>query len=400
MNKMTRVEEKKRKVIDPETEDEIPTLGTAWESMKDDGPLLFKSMDEYLDDVIKNKGDVTEMLVAQYFRAAELENKFFVPTEFQAFNIERNSKGEVTCIVDSQNNALGNKGLARVMAYDAMRSRGIAKVVMNATNDGSVEALTIPEAVQIVKEHTAKDAKNFQNEVRAVYTRRYRVIVFATTANIIDTLKLGFVTMSEIGNVLKTLNSVESREDCSDLNVGELDSVDSINKVISALTAKQTRKSFLQALLVAKIEKLSTEDRLEVFSNDATYNLANLLKLRLPHKGPCYTKLGNKKLTTVDLETLGDDVDVLMSNNIMSMREFKELAGNTSKYPVYVNDDNLGGKKGSKWAKMSVKSTMRVKDVATMLTAISAANNLDRKPSSANTVVDTKAKNVTFLELE
>jgi hypothetical protein len=81
-----------------------------------------------------------------------------------------------------------------------------------------------------------------------------------------------------------------------------------------------------------------------------------------------------------------------LSTNIISQKEYKEIAGNISDFKVFKDSDNLGGRKGNKFVKMQVKFTASVKNVSSFLEAVAAVNtsgggagNAVGAPTSDNT---------------
>jgi hypothetical protein len=369
---------KKRKA-DEEAEGKIDpdTLGGAWESMKENGPLLFKSMNEYLAWLDEEQEDATEIMAAAYFKAAEMENKFIVPMEFRDFTAGRNKKGEITQITDLENNTIVAKQLDKVLVYSALREKGFKTIIMTTNEGSNTEVLAIPSGVQIEEAADVRGQKDFHKNVRMLYTYKAGTTVYASPENIMGILKLSYVSLSEVSNLMKALNALEAKEDLSKFDAELLVDVKVIQQVLSDHEAKQSRKHFFQTLLAAKIREMDSEQRLNFFKSNPSYTLANNLEFRLPHGGPCYTKLGNKPLAKVPLGSLGPGANVLMSTNILSQKDYKEIVGDVQNYQVFVDTNELGGRKGNKFASMSVKFTEEAQTVLAILHAISTANSSD-----------------------
>lgn len=365
---------KKRKTGDVDGDEmDSMALPEAWALMKQDGPKLFNGKEEYLEWLDETGEDVLEIVGASYYKSADMENKFAVPHEFLGFTIARGKQGEITQISDGQNNAISGQQLKKALVYSVFKEKGFRAVILGQVDDTAIEALAIPNGIQIEDASAAGEADS-QKEVKIMYTYKARTTLYAPSKVVKGMLELDFVTLSEVGNLSKALNALARKEDLSDFNLSNLGDVRNIQRALADSEAKQSRKNLLQTLLASKISTMNFTDRLAHFKTNPSYTLANNLSFRLPHSGPCYTSLGNKFIAKVPLGSVGPDDSILMSTNVMSQKDYKELLGDTAQYQVYVNTEDLGGRKGSKWAKMNVKILEDGEDVKKMLSAISDAN--------------------------
>jgi hypothetical protein len=367
--------------------------------MKQTKPRLFTSLGAYIEWMGDEDRDITEIMAAVYFKSASMENKFVVPHEFSAFKAVRDRKGVITHITDSKGNDLSGHNLSSVLIFSAMREKGMASIIMVKSNDSTIEVLAIPSGVQIDTTPLGKGVKDFHDNARTLYTHKAGTAVYATPDLIEAILLLDYVDISEVTNLLKALNALAAKEDLTNFAAEVFDDFNNILVSLQDQEAKQSRKHFLQTLMAASISKMSMQQRIGHFSGNPSYTLANNLELRLPHGGPCYTKLGNKPATKVALSTLGPDDNVLMSTNIMSQKDYKSIMGNVADYLVYVDSDNLGGRKGQKFASMSVKFVESAPNVTTYLSAIATANGEGKSGSNVQ-VPDPVDPNAKAVELD
>lgn len=363
---------KKRRLAADGEEIEL-TVKSAFDLMKSDGPTLFMELSEYVKAQSGATEDVIEIMAASYFKSAEMENKYVVPPEFRAFKADRNRHGEIERITDGQNNTITGKQLSGVLAYSALKEKGF-KTLIKGKASGSVEMLAIPNGMQIDAATNLKTKKDFHKNVRMLYTHKSSTTVYVDPALIVGILELDYVTPGDISCLMKAINALAAKEDLGDFDFGKLGNVNDIRDAIDADQAKQTRKHFFEALFAAKIAAMDTSERLDLFAKNPSYTVANNIGLRLPHGGPCFVRTGNKLIAPVPLESLGDDDSVLLSTNVMSLKDYNETAGNVGQYLVYKNTMDLGGRKGIKWVPMSVKFAEPVKNVRRYMEAISASN--------------------------
>jgi hypothetical protein len=390
---------KKRKTDDDAGEKEEPTITSAWESMKKDGPTIYKSMTDYLKGLGEDKESVLEIMGAVYYKSADMENKFVVPAEFRIFTTVRDKAGGITQISDSKNNGLTGYNLKKVLVYSALKSKGIKKVIFDKTNDDTIEVLAIPSGMQIEEASNSKGKKDFHDRVITLYTYKTSTTVYAPSDKLYDLVSINYVTLSEVSNLTKALNSLAQREDISELKVDELDDFQHILDGLDAHEAKSSRKHFFQTLLAAKVANVDMSEKIDQFEKNTSYTLANNLALRLPHGGPCYTKLGNKPETTVSLASLKATDSVLLATTILSQKEYKDIGGDVAEWQVYVDSDNLGGRKNGKFANMSVKFRESAENVRRILKAISTVNSSD-KGESGDKPSGKQASKVTSIELD
>jgi len=400
MNKMSTAPKRARTDGADESKTEVVTIAKAWDSLKASGPLYFKTLEEYLEDLEKTEGDITEIMGASFFKSAGLENRFVVPAEFKDFTVTRGDGGRITSLTDSNKDGIRGGALVKVLAYDSMKDKGMSKVIMTERGEGELEVLAIPKAVFVEDAPDLQSQKEYFKEARWLYTRKARVAIYTPRQHIVALLKLSYVTLSVITTATKTLNSVASKEDFSDFDAEKLADFDGIQSLLASQDVKQSKKNLFQTLLAAKISKLEIAERVKVFSGNATYRMAEQLTFRLPHGGPCYTKLQTRKLTPVSLSTLEPDASILMSTNVMSHKDYKDVKGDVAEYPVFVDAENLGGKKSNKWAVMSVKHTMNAQHVRDVLAAISASNGPVKSKSSSETPGDKDDSDTKFISLD
>jgi hypothetical protein len=341
-------------------------------------------MDEFLTWMVEENKDITEIMGAAFFKAAEMENKFVVPTEFTAFSTIRSKTGEITHIHDDKNHAIAGSDLREVLVYSAMRDKGFKAIILGPSDAEALEVLAIPKGIMIEGASDVKGKKDFHNNVRMLYTHKASTTVYASPENIMGILKLDYVTLPEVNNLTKALNALAAKEDLSAFDADALINIADLHTALTDQEAKASRKHFYQTLYAAKIRKTGIEDRLELFKASPSYTLANNLEFRLPHSGPCYSKLGNKPIIAVPLESVSPGADILMATNIMSQKDYKEIAGDVSKYLVYVNSDDLGGRKGNKWASMSYKVLEKAEHVRAYLSTISTANTSGGNASASD----------------
>jgi hypothetical protein len=368
-------ETKKRKTVEAHVLGSTPsTLGEAWELMKQDSPPLFKSLGELIGWLDDGAGNITEMYGAIYLKAADMENKQVVPAEFRAFPATREKNGVVTAISDSEGNLIDGDQLRRLMVLSTMRARGARAVIMTVSDDGSVEVLYLPGEFQLVGGARPDGKKEFHGDLLTLHTPRSAVVVYAQPSITRGILGLNYIGLYEVTSILKALNSLAKKEDLSGFNANSLGDSKSIEQALADVDVKQSRRHFIQTMYAAFLRTLNYDERIATFVRNPSYTLANQLELRTPHSGPVFTSLGNKKLAPVLLSSLGDNDSVLLSTNIISQKEYKEIAGNVSDFKVFKDSDELGGRKGNKFVKMQVKFTASVKNVSHFLTAVSSVN--------------------------
>jgi hypothetical protein len=368
-------ETKKRKTVDVVVLKSTPaTLGEAWELMKQDSPPLFKGIGELIGWLDEGAGEITEMFGAIYLKAADMENKQVVPAEFRAFPANREKNGVVIAISDSSGNIIDGDQLRRLMVLSTMRARGAKAVIMVVSDDGSVEVLYLPGEFQLVEGAEPEGKRDFHGMLLTLHTPRSAVVVYSPSSITRGVLGLNYIGLYEVTSILKALNSLAKKEDLSDFNVNSLGNATSIEQALKDVDAKQSRRHFIQTIYAAFLRTLSHDERIATFVRNPSYTLANQLELRTPHSGPVFTSLGNKKLAPVSLSTLGDNDSVLLSTNIISQKEYKEIAGNVSDFKVFKDSDELGGRKGNKFVKMQVKFSASVKNVSSFLEAVAAVN--------------------------
>lgn len=381
-----------------EGEDDV-TLTRAWELLKENGPTTHKNFEEYLKAVKEDDEDITEIMAASYFKAADMENKFYVPSEFSAFTAQRNGKGEVTAIIDPvKGDGVTGIMLKKVLVMGVMREKGMKAIIYGQVDDDTFEALVIPSAVQMVADPPPKATKEFHTEARMLFTPKAGTAVYAPAERILAILSVGYVTISEVGSVTKALNALAQKEDIGGLDDNSLRNTRSIKILLEEEGAKQSRKHFLETMLAAHLKSVSMKDRIALLQSFPTYTMANRLELRLPHGGPCYTKLGNKPIAPKALSTLGPDARILMSTNVMSQKDFNDLRGNVGDYQVYVDDPNLGGRRNNKFVAMNVKFTERNDIITAYMSTISGAN--EKQGTGGTAAPDTSSKKVSFKDID
>jgi hypothetical protein len=380
---------KKRKVVEEE-KDGGSDVVEAWELMKTRGPLMYKSLAEYLD-----KADTPEAIIklgsAIYLKGAENENKFVVPFDFtEGFTITRNKDKEIIGISDAHKKCITGKHLVKVLVYAAMQERGFEEIIMKATDDGKCEVLAIPSLVNVEETTSAANMKDYHSSAYIVYTKKTSHTVYATPKLIVAVLNHDWVTLADVNTLFKSFNSVSQREDMSDFDGTKLDDIMAIKKEIDDQEAKQSRKSFYENLFSVRVREIELAQRVEYFTGSPSYNFANRMEFKLPHTGPTFLKAGNKLINSVELESLEDDDDVLLATNILSHGEYKNIRGNVGKMQVFKDGEHVGGRKNNRWCKMNAKVTMKASMLKTILSAIASANDSDGSPGgSDNRIEDT-----------
>lgn len=354
----------------------------AWAKMKEDGPLLFESMEKYLDWVKASDEDTTGMLAALYRKDVVAENKFVVPVEFQDFTCSRNDKMEIIGIKDKKNKGIVGSELDKVLVYAALKDKGAGIIILEKGPDGNLEALVIPNGIQVA-DVNEKAKKAFHTDIRMLYTYKTSMTIYASNENITTLLELNYVTLSEVCGLVRALNALSSKEDIQLLEKTSLEDVDSLQAAVIESKAKATRLSFFQTLFGAMLRSLDQDKRLELFTKSPSFTLANQLDLRMPHGGPCFSKFGNRPMAKVALGSLKPGDRILMSTNTMSLKDYKNITGALDDLQVYLDSENLGARKGNKFVEMNVKHTEEFEYVTGYLTAIATSN--DSKGKSPKT---------------
>lgn len=364
---------KKRRTEEEVAEEAELTLANAWNTMKDRGPTSHKSMEEYLEAIGTN-GNVIEIMAASYFKSADMENRHVVPAEFEGFTVIRGKKQEIVRIQETELKVLAGNALKKMLAFAALREKGFKTIIYGTDDGGAIEVLAIPSLINI-EAPTASEAKTDQIAPRSIlHTPRSSTTIYVSPEMIKDVLSLDYVTIAEVGDLLRTLNSLAGKEDLTGLDVNRLQDPQQIQALLGDQSAKASRKHFLQTLLAARIRRMNPGERINYFKSSPSYTLANHLELRVPHGGPCYTKLGNKPVAAVPLGSLANDANVLMSTNTMSQKDYLGIRGDVAQYPVFVDTEALGGRRQGKWSEMNVKYLETAGGVREVLTAISVAN--------------------------
>jgi len=347
-------------------------------------------MKEYLLDY-EDTDQIASMAVASYYKSAEMENKFVVPNEFRQFAITRNAKREITKIKDDRGNVMTGPDLSKLLVYFALSSKGYAVIIIGKRTDDTIEALAVPGGVQIMEE-PSKGKKKIYDKVKVVYTYRNSYTLYAPPDVIAKVLGLDYITLAEVPNLLKALNSLSSKEDIRSLDLDTLIDFTSLQTALGDEEAKDSRKNFLETLLAASTTDASVDERIVWFQENTAYRLAHRLKLRLPHSGPCFTSLRNQLVTPRALSSLGDEEVVLMSNNFISQKEYKELLGDPGEFKVYVDSANLGAKKNNRFVKLTAKTLYSKQNVVNIVTAITNANAPTEKTSNVPDATETTDK--------
>lgn len=291
-------------------------------------------------------------------------------------------KREIIKIKDNKGNVVLGSELSRLLVYHALSSKGYGVIIIGKRNDGTIEALAVPGGVQVIEEES-KGKKKIYETVRIVYTYRSSYTLYAPSDVIAKILDLEYITLAEVPNLVRALNSFASKEDIKQLDLATLIDFSSLQTALGDQEAKDSRKNFLETLLAASTTDAGVDDRVNWFKESTAFRLAHRLKLRLPHSGPCYTSLKTQLVIPRSLGSLGDDEVVLMSNNYISQKEYKELVGDPGELKVYVDTVNLGAKKNNRFAKMTAKTLYSKKNVLDIVTAITNANEPLKKTSNA-----------------
>lgn len=377
---MTEPTNKKRGAVAARKKNEIRTVVEAWEVLQEGTPIVYKSLADFITGLDAPE-DVMEIYTSVYYRSAELENRFVVPQSFKTLNADRNGNGAITALYD-ENDGFTDSALNEVLALSAMKEKGYKKVVMVKGEDGRVEALAIPNAVQMEEADDVKGKKDFHDEVWWIYTTRSVMTVYAPIAQVTTILGMDAITISDVNTVLKSLNALCKMEDPSAIDLEALSDFTKLKTEIASHEGKITRRNFLNTLFAISIGKMESEEKVKHFVDETTYTLANSLGFSLPHGGPCFTKLGTKLIETVPLGSLGDDDNVLMCNSVISQGDYLGIRGDISTYPVYVDNDQLGAKKGNKWVEMPGKVLEQAGLLTSFLSAIADGNKSKENPGA------------------
>jgi hypothetical protein len=260
-----------------------------------------------------------------------------------------------------------------MLVYTAMHQKGMRKVIAVTHDDGRVEVLAVPSSVQVIDGSKSKAARDLEG-ARTLLTHRSTQTVYASPESLKDLISLEYVGMSDVQNLAKTLNSLAGKENIEAIDLRSLTNAEAIQALLNDAEAKASKKNFLQTLLATRIMAMEDAEKVRFFCKDPTYILANQLELRLPHSGPVYSKLGNKKAIQVKLGDLEDGDRVLLCTNVLSLKDYQEVRGDILNYPVFKNSDELGGRKKNKFAEMKVKFTQDAKLLKLFLSAMSKNN--------------------------
>jgi hypothetical protein len=234
--------------------------------------------------------------------------------------------------------------------------------------------LAIPSAVDCVLGHLGKPKKEWHERAHYVYTTKTRLVCYATTKVLYNLIGLEYVSVGQITNILKSMNALSAREDVENFDGAHLVDLPNITSALKDSASHESRKNLLKELQSAKILTMDEDMRLKCFAADPNYRLASNLEYRVPHSGPFYTKTKNNNATAVPLDSLDDEVDVIMATNFMSQKDYKAIVGEVGVFPVYVDHENMGSRKGGKWSEINVKHTAKASVVKTILDIISKDN--------------------------
>jgi hypothetical protein len=374
---------KKRKTVHTlvdDDEEEDMTLIEACTRMKE-SIICYNDWRKYISQVDENDESVVSLVASSYYKSVKPENRFVVPPLFQSFDITRLPTGEISQITDGEKNILRGRNLTKMLALYAFCCSG-ARVVIWKVGDGDhLEALTIPHGLNVVEGHETKAKKGFHTEVHGVFGMRNYTAVYVPPRLLRETLALSYIGIGDVVQVVKGLNAVAMKEDVSGMNAKSLATAATIIQELNTAENKLSKRSYLKTMLACSVKNLSIVDRVAVFKQSPEFILAYNLDFRCPHSGPAYLKAGNKMINLVSLGDLGDDDEVLMANNIISMSEFRDIKGDVSSFQVISNTAGVGGRKNSRWSEMHGKVVMAAASVRTMLSAISAYNESSGKKS-------------------
>jgi hypothetical protein len=352
------------------------TLEKAFELMTRGSTTIYGSMTAYLEAVDKDQEDVTELFAAQYFKDGSLENKYSVPPEFRKLVVARSKRGEVISIADSVAE-INSEELLKVLTVGGMMAMGFKTVILGESNDNYVEAIGIPGGVYVeALDEPVKKQKDHHGEARVVVTRKSRTVVYAPESDIHETLELGYVTLAGQRNLLSALNSMANKEDLSDWDASVYVDTDALAQAMKREEQKDAAKSFYAALYAMKIDTMTGDERTRFFAENASFRLAHSLQIRLPHRGPVYSKINNKKIESVSITDLDDDDQVLLNTNIISQKEYANLIGDVADLQVLKYTADVGVKKGNnKWSEITARFTENAGTLKALLSSITKANN-------------------------
>jgi len=364
------------------------TLTEAWERMKEDGPDIYSSLDQYAEAMTGDEQLVLlQVASGRYYRDAAKENRYVVPRGLQGLGVERNSKSEIMKISDSKNDAVQGHQLTKVLSYGMWKEEGVDAIIYQVTIDGYLEALVIPGFVQLL-EITPAAKKDFHEKVYQLATEKTTLALYATPRNVYDLLRLTGTTLGNAVTILKAFNSLAAKEDTKDLEIPKLGSVELLFTELDRDTCLRYRKSFLAAVLASTIATQSPAQRVATFVRIPSFTLAHQFEFRLPHSGPLFSKPGGHMAVKITLGSVPEGRSVLMSTNVLSMKDFQNISGNVVDYEVYVDSENLGAKRQGKVVPLVKKNVMDAELVKRMLSAIAEVNDQKESETRVMTVTN------------
>jgi len=377
-------------------------LADTWGFMKVDGPHVYGDLDQYAEDVKVNEPlSLFKVASGRYYKDAAKENRYVVPRGFRNFDIERNSKNEIIRIKDSENNAIQGHQLAKVLSYGLWKEEGVYAVIYKVSTDGYLEALVTPDFVQLL-EFTPAAKKDFHGRIYQLATEKTTLTLYASYQDVYDLLKLPGTTLGNAVTILKAFNSLAAKEDTKDLEIPGLGDVELLYQELEMETCLRYRKSFLAAVLASTIASQSPTERVNTFVRIPSYTLAQQFEFRLPHSGPLFSKPGGHMAVKTTLGSVPEGRNVLMSTNVLSMKDFQNISGNIVDYEVYVDSENLGAKRQGKVVALVKKNVMDVTLVKKLLGAIAEVNGQQEKETRVTTVTNPSPSNeaVSFINLD
>jgi len=364
---------KKRSIAIAGLEDEgEPSLKETLEKFRKELPIIYPGPKEYLLALTNTTGTADEVLHATYHANASLLNRFYLPPVFNKFTVIRDNTGRVICVQDSSMHKLAGPALTKVLIRAGLAIRGVTKIIIGHCDDSNIGLLAIPGDIQYANT-VITPITDPLTELRFLFSSTVTTRLYATPKAFREVLSMNYITTEDVKSVATFLNQVFKREPKFELDVKPLESLATLEVELDNILNKTAKKSFYNALFTANISKATMESKLDAFAKHPSFRLAHSLGFRMPHRGPVHTKMGAIAIAAVNLSTLGDDEEVLLSTHVLSAGNYESCVG-VADTPVYVNTLALGSQQNKKWREMKVKFVQKASIVRQYLSTIEKAN--------------------------
>jgi len=367
-----RTAKRKSNAIESSEEEDEPSLRQRLKKFRRELPIIYPGPKEYLLDLTNTTDTADEVLHGTYHANASLLNRFYLPPCFNDFKIIRDNTGRVICVQDSSGHKLVGSALTKVMIRAGLQIRGVTKIIIGHCDNNNIGLLAIPGDIQyaITAVETIADR---QTILRFLFSSTVTTRLYATPKAFLEVLSMKYITTEDFKSVATLLNQVFKREPKFELDPKSLESLATLEVELDNILNKSAKKSFYNALFAANISKATMESKLSAFSKHPSFRLAHSLGFRMPHQGPVHTKMGAIAIAAVNLSTLGDDEEVLLSTHVLSAGNYASCVG-VADTPVFVNTSALGSQQNKKWREMKVKFVLKASIVRQYLETIEKAN--------------------------